>query len=72
MGKYGQFCGQISTTNNFAKLFASHLIVEAYRATLHYLFGKLITKMLYDLIDKYLGFGIQSDMWFDAKTINLL
>ena len=34
MGKYGQFYGQISTTNNFVKLFAFHLIVEAYRATL--------------------------------------
>ena len=34
MGKYGQFYGQISTTNNFRKLFVCQLIVEAYRATL--------------------------------------
>jgi hypothetical protein len=34
MGKYGQFYGQISTTNNFTKLFVYQLIVEVYRATL--------------------------------------
>ena len=34
MGKYGQFYGQVSTTNNFAKLFICQLIVEAYRSTL--------------------------------------
>ena len=32
MGKYGQFYGQISTTNNFAKLFRCLLILEAYSA----------------------------------------
>jgi hypothetical protein len=37
MGKYGQSYGQISTTNNFRKLFVWHLIVEAYRATLLFL-----------------------------------
>jgi len=34
MGKYGQSYGQISTTNNFVKLFVYQLIVVAYRATL--------------------------------------
>ena len=34
VGKYGQFYGQVSTTNNFTKLFLCQLIVEAYRATL--------------------------------------
>ena len=34
MGKYGQSYGQVSTANNFAKLFVSQLIVVAYRATL--------------------------------------
>ena len=34
MGKYGQFRGQLLTTNNFAKLFVCQLIVVAYRATL--------------------------------------
>ena len=34
MGKYGQSYGQISTTNNFTKLFVYQLIVEVYRATL--------------------------------------
>ena len=38
MGKYGQFYGQLLTTNNFAKLFVCQLIVEAYRATLLYHF----------------------------------
>ena len=65
MGIYGQL-HFLSVTSGITKS------SPAYRATLHYLFGKLFTKMLYDLIDKYLGFGIQSDMWFDAKTINLL
>ena len=37
MGKYGQFYGQISTTNNVKKLFVCQLIVEAYRATLLFL-----------------------------------
>ena len=36
MGKYGQFYGQILTTNNLAKLFVCQLIVVAYRATLLY------------------------------------
>ena len=36
MGKYGQFYGQLLTTNNFAKLFVCQLIVVAYRATLLY------------------------------------
>ena len=39
MGKYGQFYGQFSTTNNFTKLFVCQLIVEAYRATLLYTKG---------------------------------
>ena len=30
MGKYGQFYGKISTTNNVNKLFVCQLIVEAY------------------------------------------
>ena len=34
MGKYGQFYGQFPTTNNFAKLFASQLTIDPYRATL--------------------------------------
>ena len=34
MGKYGQFYGQLLTTNNFAKLFVCQLVVVAYRATL--------------------------------------
>ena len=34
MGKDGQFYWQVSTTNNFTKLFLCQLIVEAYRATL--------------------------------------
>ena len=38
MGKYGQSYGQISTTNNFTKLFVYQLIVEVYRATLLYPF----------------------------------
>ena len=42
MGKYGQSYGQISTTNNFRKLFVWHLIVEAYRATLLF-FDKICT-----------------------------
>ena len=37
MGKYGQFYGQISATNNFTKLFVCQLIVVAYRATLLFL-----------------------------------
>ena len=35
--KCGQSYGQVSTANNFAKLFVSQLIVVAYRATLLYL-----------------------------------
>ena len=34
MGRYGQFYGQISTTNNLTKLFECRLIVDSYRATL--------------------------------------
>jgi hypothetical protein len=44
MGKYGQSYGQISTTNNFRKLFVWHLIVEAYRATLLPKTGKLTSR----------------------------
>jgi hypothetical protein len=36
MGKYGQFYGQVSITNNFTKLFICQAIVEAYRVTLLY------------------------------------
>ena len=31
---YGQFCGQLLTTNNFAKLIRLQLISEVYGATL--------------------------------------
>jgi len=34
MGKYGQFYGQLLTTNNFAKLIRLQLISEVYGATL--------------------------------------